>query len=78
MYQISRAQNIITTPEYIGYLILKDMSKKNKVPFLECFSTIQRTTKGVSYKFIIYALIFLYINSLIDFDGSYFYFPNKK
>lgn len=78
MHQISRAQNILTTPEYLGYLILKKVAKKNKVSFLDCFDVIQKSVKWVGHKFIIYALLFLYTNDLIDFDGFYFYFPNKE
>ena len=73
MNQISRMQNIQTTPEYIGYLILKQLNDKHKLSLIDCYWYIHNKIKWVSYKFITYSLIFLYATSTIDFDGVYFY-----
>ena len=69
---ISKDEKIKKSYVYIGYLILKHLSKnkKNKISIFDISSNIQKHTQINSKQFI-YSLTFLYSTGLIDFQEPY-------
>lgn len=70
---ISQEQNIKDTSVYAGYLILKKLKEKERMSIFDLYQTLKTEEKGFTYSNAMYALIFLYMNGLVDFDEPYIY-----
>jgi len=70
---ISPEQDIKMSGVYVGYLILKMLKKEEKVSIFDLYSEIKKKNEIFNYGITIQALIFLYMNGLIDFSEPYIY-----
>ncbi len=56
---------------FIGYIILKELSKKKRISIFELYQLIKQDTEVFNSKSLSSALIFLYINDLILFNKPF-------
>lgn len=57
----------------IGSLILRKIQKKEKITIFDIYPYIKSKTGFFNYENTIAALIFLYVNEIIDFNPPYIY-----
>lgn len=71
---ISKDENIKTSVVYIGSLILQQIqkSKSKKISIFEIAENLQKQ-KIVSYRQIVFSLMFLYSCGIIDFKEPFIY-----
>ena len=71
---ISKDENIKTSAVYVGSLILKQFKKTNKdtITIFEVTENLQKQNI-ISYRHIVFALMFLYSCRIIDFKEPYIY-----
>ena len=70
---ISQEQDIRDSSVYAGYLILKELKGKERMSIFDLHQTLKTRDRGFTYSNAIYALVFLYMNGLVDFDEPYIY-----
>ena len=68
---ISHEQDVKDSSVYAGYLILKNLKKGERMSIFDLHQTLKAKDRSFSYSNAMYALIFLYMNGLIDFDEPY-------
>lgn len=74
---ISTEQSVRLSSVYIGYLVLDLLKKTERVSIFDLYNYLKKENYSFNYANIIYALIFLYVNNLIDFDEPYIYRISK-
>lgn len=72
---ITKDEHIMNSPVYIGFLILKELSKKDdgKITIFETISKLKTELGLIHYRQLVFGLIFLYMNNIIDFSNPYIY-----
>lgn len=72
---ITKDENIKTSPVYLGFLILRELGKKEdgKVTIYEVINKLKTELGLVHYRQVVFALIFLYMNNIVDFSNPYIY-----
>lgn len=70
---MSSEQEVDSSSVYIGYLVLKLLKDVERVSIFELMSDIKKNNRNVNYTTILYGLIFLFMNGIIDFDEPYIY-----
>ncbi len=72
---INKDEKIITSPTYIGYLILKKLklAEDSKMTLYEMVEKLKEDTGMVHYRQFMFSLIFLYQAGVIDFAEPYIY-----
>lgn len=68
---ISQEQDIKDSSVYAGYLILKKLKENDRMSIFDLHQTLKGKDRSFSYSNAMYALIFLYMSGLIDFDEPY-------
>ena len=71
---VSKDENIKTSAVYVGSLILEQLkkSKKDRITIFEIAEDLQEKNI-ISYRQIVFALMFLYSCEIIDFKEPYIY-----
>ena len=71
---VSKDENIKTSAVYIGSLILKQIQKSqtNKISIFEIAENLQKYNI-ISYRQIVFALMFLYSTGIVDFKEPFIY-----
>lgn len=71
---VSKDENIKTSAVYLGSLILKQIqkNKEDKISIFEIAESLQKHNI-VSYRHIVFALMFLYSCGIIDFKEPFIY-----
>ena len=71
---ISKDENVKTSAVYVGSLILHQLKKtnKDKITIFEIAENL-RKQDIISYRHIVFALMFLYSTKIIDFKEPYIY-----
>ena len=71
---ISKDENIKNSAVYVGSLILQQFKKSNKSK-ITIFEIAENLRKQdiISYRHIVFALMFLYSTKIIDFKEPYIY-----
>jgi hypothetical protein len=71
---VSKDENIKTSAVYLGSLILKQIqkSKEDKISIFEIAENLQKYNI-VSYRHIVFALMFLYSCGIVDFKEPFIY-----
>jgi hypothetical protein len=71
---VSKDENIKTSAVYVGSLILKQLqkSKTNKISIFEIAEDLKKYNI-VSYRHIVFSLMFLYSCGIIDFKEPFIY-----
>lgn len=75
---ISSEQNIKLSAVYSAYIILKALKNKEKITIFDLYSAIKKKDKVFHYRTANYALIFLYMNGLVDFNSPFIYNAKQK
>ncbi len=70
---ISQEQDVRDSSVYAGYLILKELKKAERMSIFDLHQALKTKDRGFTYSNAMYALIFLYMNGLVDFDEPYIY-----
>lgn len=70
---ISQEQDVRDSSVYAGYLILKELKKVERMSIFDLHQALRTKDRGFTYSNAMYALIFLHMNGLIDFDEPYIY-----
>lgn len=70
---VSPDQDLKLSTVYVGYLILKSIKNKKRVTVFDLYSAVRKMSGGFHFKIIMHALIFLYMNGLIEFNAPYIY-----
>lgn len=72
---ITKDENIKGSPVYIGFLILKEIRKKEdtKITLVEAVNKLKNELGLIHYRQIVFGLMFLYMNNIIDFSNPYIY-----
>ena len=70
---ITSEQSLRLSSVYIGYLILDLLKKPDRVSIFDIYTFLREKNNCLNYSNTIYALIFLYMNNLVDFDEPYVY-----
>lgn len=70
---ISHEQDVRDSSIFAGYLILKSLKAKDKMSIFDLYQTLKTKDRGFTYSNAMYALVFLYMNGLIDFDEPHIY-----
>lgn len=70
---LSKDESLKTTPVYIGFLVLKELSRKEegKLSIFEIITRLRKLQGIVHYRQIILALMFLYTTGVIEFKEPY-------
>ncbi len=68
---ISHEQDVRDSSVYAGYLILKNLKEGDRMSIFDLHQALKTKDRSFSYSNAMYALIFLYMNGLIDFDEPY-------
>lgn len=74
-------KNSIISPEqlpkqttvYLGFVLLRELSRHEKLSIFQMYSIIRKKAKIFNYGAVISALVFLYSLGLIDFNAPYIY-----
>lgn len=74
---ISQDQDVRASSVYAGYLILSELRGKNRISIFDLYQTLRTQNRAFNYSTAMYALIFLYMSGLVDFDEPYIY-NNKQ
>ncbi len=71
---VSKDENIKTSAVYVGSLVLQYIkdTKKDKITIFEITENLQKKNI-ISYRHIVFALMFLYSCKIIDFKEPYIY-----
>ncbi len=71
---VSKDENIKTSAVYVGSLVLEQLqkNKKNKISIFEISENLKKYNI-VSYRHIVFALMFLYSCGIIDFKEPFIY-----
>ncbi len=69
---ISKDENIKTSVVYVGSLILEQLKQTDKITIFEVAEKLQKR-KILSYRHIVFALMFLYSCGIVDFKEPYIY-----
>lgn len=71
---VSKDENVKTSAVYVGSLILKQIqkSKTNKISIFEIAEELKKYNI-VSYRHIVFSLMFLYSCGIIDFKEPFIY-----
>lgn len=71
---VSKDENVKTSAVYVGSLILKQIqkSKTNKISIFELAEDLKKYNI-VSYRHIVFSLMFLYSCGIIDFKEPFIY-----
>lgn len=71
---VSKDENVKTSAVYVGSLILKQIqkSKTNKISIFEIAEDLKKYNI-VSYRHIVFSLMFLYSCGIIDFKEPFIY-----
>lgn len=71
---VSKDENIKTSAVYVGSLVLQQLNetKKNKITIFEIAENLHKKNI-ISYRHIVFALMFLYSCEIIDFKEPYIY-----
>ena len=67
---ISKDENIKNSIVYIGYLILKELEKKEQVSVFNITKMLKKTN-NINYRQLTFSLLFLYSSGIINFEGIY-------
>ncbi len=70
---ISHEQDVRDSSIYAGYLILKNLKEGEKMSIFDLHQTLKTKDRGFTYSNAMYALVFLHMNGLVDFDEPYIY-----
>ena len=70
---LSPDQDVTTSGVYIGYLILKKLKQVEKISIFDVYGEIEKKNGLFNYGSTMHALVFLYMNGLIDFSEPYIY-----
>jgi len=70
-------QEVKTSGVYIGYLILKLLKNKERASIFDIYNEVKKINSIFNYSSTMHALIFLYMNGLIDFSEPYIYKINQ-
>ncbi|MFA7285236.1 MAG: hypothetical protein WC011_00095 [Candidatus Paceibacterota bacterium] len=72
---INKDEKLKTSPPYLGYLILKKISKteEKKVMLDDIFLKLKAEIGSLNYRQFMFTLIFLYQSGIIDFAEPYIY-----
>jgi hypothetical protein len=70
---ISQEQDIRDSSVYAGYLVLKELKNEERISIFDLYDVLKGNGRQFNYSNSMYALIFLYMNGLIDFDEPYIY-----
>lgn len=70
---ISHEQDVRDSSVYAGYLILKKLKEGERMSIFDLHQTLKTKDRSFTYSNAMYALIFLYMNGLVDFDEPYIY-----
>ncbi len=70
---ISQEQDVRDSSIYAGYLILKRLKEGERMSIFDLHQTLKTRDRGFTYSNAMYALLFLYMNGLVDFDEPYIY-----
>lgn len=66
-------QSLKSSSLYVGYLILSELMKVDQISTLDLHSILKNKYTNFTYSGVLYALVFLYMNGLVDFDEPYVY-----
>lgn len=71
---VSKDENIKTSAVYVGSLVLQQLKEtnKDKITIFEIAENLQKKNI-ISYRQIVFALMFLYSCEIIDFKEPYIY-----
>lgn len=67
---ISKDENIKKSVLYIGYIILSQLKKENKISIYKMYDVLKKEEINNTRQ-IMFSLIFLYENGIIDFKELY-------
>ncbi len=70
---VSSEQEIQSSNVYVGYLILQELKGCERLSILDLHQLLKEKNPNFTYSGTLYALIFLFINNIIDFDEPYIY-----
>lgn len=72
---LNKDEKIKTSPVYIGYLILKQLRKKDegKIMVYEVVEKLREDLGIVHYRQLLFSLIFLHESGIIEFAEPYLY-----
>ena len=70
---LSTDEAIKSSSIVIGALILKKLQRKERIIIFELYPYIKKELGLFNYENTISALIFLYINNIVDFNPPYIY-----
>lgn len=72
---INKDEKIKTSPAYVGYLILKQLRRKEdgKMMIYDITEKLRGELGIVHYRQFIFSLIFLYESGIINFSEPYIY-----
>ncbi|NOZ34440.1 MAG: hypothetical protein GXO80_03970 [Chlorobi bacterium] len=71
---VSKDENIKTSAVYVGSLVLQQLkkTKKDEITIFEIAENLQKKNI-ISYRHIVFALMFLHSCNIIDFKEPYIY-----
>jgi hypothetical protein len=72
---INKDEKINTSPPYIGFLIIKkiDKVKEKRLALDEIVDFLKKEIGTISYRQLLFSLIFLYQSGIVNFVGHYIY-----
>lgn len=70
---VSTEQHPMSSSVYIGYVILSALKSKERITIFDLYGLINAKRIAFNYKNVIHALVFLYMNNLVDFDEPFIY-----
>lgn len=70
---ISHDQSIKLSSVYLSYIILKILKGKERISILELYSALKKKDISFQYKPTMYALVFLHMSGIVDFNSPYIY-----
>lgn len=68
---ISPEQDPRYSSVFVGYIILKELKKEDRITIFDLYSLVKRKMGILNTKTLSFALIFLFMNDLIDFNNPY-------
>jgi len=76
-FLLNESLDLKSSSVYIGYVILQELQRKEKVSILDLYGVIKRRVGAVSYQNTMNSLVFLRMCGLVEFKAPYFY-PKKE
>jgi hypothetical protein len=64
-------QNPKSSSVYSGYLILNMLKKSERISIFDLYEVLKGKDRSINYTNTIYALIFLHMSGLVDFNEPY-------